>query len=70
MGIFGKLLSTPIRILNVPARASEKFVDPDSSRDDDENILSKPLESLAKALDEVDKQLEPLTDRELRSSSG
>ena len=54
MGLFGKLLSTPVRILNTPARAIERLVDSDSDRDDDENILSKPLESLAKALDEID----------------
>ncbi len=54
MGIFGKILSTPVRILNVPARAIEKLVDSESKCDDKDNVLSKPLESIAKALDEVD----------------
>ena len=54
MGIFGKLLAAPIPILNVPARAIEMIAAPDSGRDDDENIISKPLESVAKAIEEID----------------
>lgn len=48
--MIGKLLALPIRIVNVPARAFEKlFGDtPKSSR-----ILSKPLESLAEAVEET-----------------
>lgn len=56
MGLFGDLLALPVRVLNVPARALEKLVDPDSDRDDEDNILSKPLETLAKALEEVDEK--------------
>lgn len=54
MGIFGKILSMPVRILNVPFRTIEKIVDPGSERDDEDNILSKPLEKLAKSLEEID----------------
>ena len=55
MGFFGDLLALPVRIINVPARAIEKLVDPDSERDSESNVLSKPLETLAKTLEEVDK---------------
>jgi hypothetical protein len=53
MGLLGKLLSTPVRILNVPNRMIEKLVDSDSKLGDDDNILSTPLERLAESLDEV-----------------
>ena len=55
MGLFGKILSAPIRILNFPARVVEKMVDPDSKLDDKDNVFSKPLETLAQAIEEVDK---------------
>ena len=55
MGLFGDLLALPVRIINVPVRVVEKLVDPDSERDSESNVLSKPLETLAKALEEVDK---------------
>jgi hypothetical protein len=32
----------------------EKLVDSDSRRDDEDNLLSKPLEKLAQAIEEVD----------------
>ena len=54
MGLLGKILSTPVRILNMPFRAVEKIIAPDSKRDDEDNIISKPLESIENALDEVD----------------
>ena len=54
MGLLGKLLAAPVRILNIPARVIEKLVDEDSERDDEDNILSKPLEKLAQAIEEVD----------------
>jgi len=54
MGLLGTLLASPIRILNVPARAIEKLVDEDSRLDDEDNILSKPLEKLAQVIEEVD----------------
>ena len=54
MNFIGKLLSIPVRIINSPARMVEKLVDPNSKHDDEDNILSKPLEKLAQALEEVD----------------
>jgi len=53
MGLLGTLLAAPIRILNVPARVIEKLVDDDSRLDDEDNILSKPLEKLAQAVEEL-----------------
>ena len=53
MGLFGKILAAPIRILNVPARAVEKLID-DSDRNDEDNLLSKPLEKIAQAVEEID----------------
>ena len=54
MGFFGDILALPVRVLNVPNRAMELLVDPDSKRDDPDNIISKPLEELAKAIEEID----------------
>lgn len=53
MGLIGKLLAAPVRVLNIPARVVEKLVDENSERDDEENILSKPLEKLAQVIEEV-----------------
>ncbi len=53
--MLGRLLAQVVRVVNTPARAMEKFMDPDSDRDDEDNILSRPLESIASALEEVDK---------------
>ena len=54
MGLLGTLLAAPVRVLNIPNRMIEKLVDPDSERDDEDNILSKPLEKLAQVIEEVD----------------
>lgn len=54
MGLLGKLLAAPVRVLNIPARVVEKIVDEYSELDDEDNILSKPLEKLAQAVEEVD----------------
>lgn len=54
MGLLGKILAAPFRILNIPARAIERFVDPNSNPGDKDNVLSKPLESVAKAVEELD----------------
>ena len=54
MGLLGKLLAAPVRVMNIPNRVMEKLVDPDSERDDEDNILSKPLEKLAQTIEEVD----------------
>ena len=52
--MFGKLLANVVRVVNVPARAMEVFMDEDSKRGDEDNILSKPLEAIASALEEAD----------------
>ncbi len=53
--MLGKLLASIVRVVNVPARAMERFMDEDSERGDGDNFLSKPLESIAAALEEADK---------------
>lgn len=45
---FGKLLATPIRLLNVPLRAAEKLLN-----DDDDRVVSAPLEAIAEAVEEA-----------------
>jgi hypothetical protein len=49
--MFGKLLALPVRLVNVPARAIEKLVDPDAPKED--RFISAPLESLAEAIEEA-----------------
>lgn len=46
----GNLLALPVRILNIPARTFEKFIG-DAPKED--RILSRPLESLAEAIEEA-----------------
>lgn len=53
----GKLLALPVRLANAPIRAGEKLLAAMSGEEDipkEERIFSKPLESLADALEEVD----------------
>ncbi len=52
--MIGKFLASIVRVVNTPARAMEKFMDPESDRGDEDNILSKPLEAIASALEETD----------------
>lgn len=57
--MIGKLLSLPVKILNIPARAFEKTVAAASGEDDirkEDRILSKPLEKLAEAIEEIDRE--------------
>lgn len=48
MGIFGKLFSIPVKVVNVPLVAIEKLVE------DDDEILSTPLKALSDAIEEID----------------
>ena len=48
--MIGRLLAAPFRLLNVPARTMEKLFGDDHP---DERILSKPLESIAEAVEEA-----------------
>lgn len=50
MGIFGNILSFPVKIVNAPIRAAENLLD----CDEDDRIVSKPLDSLAKELKKID----------------
>lgn len=56
--MIGKLLSLPIKILNIPARATEKIVAKMGGDDDiqeDRRVLSAPLQALSDAIEEIDK---------------
>lgn len=55
--MLGKLLSFPVKVVNVPFRTIEKVAavlvgDNDIRKED--RILSKPLEKLAEAIEEID----------------
>ena len=52
MGLFGTLLSLPLRIVNAPIRAVENLIGADDRNDD--RILSKPLDTLADEIKKVD----------------
>lgn len=54
MSFLGNILAVPVRILNIPNRAMELLVNPDSKCGDEDNLLSKPLETLAQAIEEID----------------
>ena len=49
--MFGKLLAAPLRLLNVPFRATEKLLGDDEPKD--ERILSAPLEAVAESVEEA-----------------
>lgn len=49
--MLGKFLASTVRIINAPAKAIDKLVDPHSA---DLPEISTPLEKLAEALEEVD----------------
>lgn len=50
--MFGKLLSSVVKIANAPIRAAEDLVGADS---DEERLFSKSDDALAKELDRADK---------------
>jgi hypothetical protein len=50
MGLFGSLLAAPIRLMNAPIRAMETIV----GVDEDDRVLSKPLDALAHEVKKVD----------------
>lgn len=53
MSLLGDLVSVPFKLLNVPAKVIEKFVDPGDEMDEEDKFLSKPLETIAKELKEA-----------------
>ncbi|ULQ47449.1 hypothetical protein JN531_003995 [Flagellatimonas centrodinii] len=48
--MFGKLLSTPIRLLNAPLRAVENLT---GAETEDDRLLSRPAEELAKEVEQA-----------------
>lgn len=53
MGLFGKIFSTPVRIVNAPAKALENLIAGEDVKKGD-RLISAPLEELAKELEKVD----------------
>lgn len=51
MGLFGDILSIPVRIVNAPIRVAENLIGCDH---EDDRVLSKPLDLLADELEDVD----------------
>jgi hypothetical protein len=56
MGLFGKILSLPVRIVNAPIRAAGKGMDYlcGDEHSDGKSLLSMPLDKLAEAIEEID----------------
>ena len=55
--MLGRLLSIPIRVLNIPFRAVEKGIAAMCGEEDlrtESRIISKPLDILADAIKEID----------------
>lgn len=51
MGLLGDLLSIPVKIINVPIKVVEKLT---WAEDDEDCILSKPLDILANEIKKID----------------
>lgn len=54
MGLIGKLLAAPFKIVNAPIRAAENLLNGCERVPDSDRIFSKPLDALADELEEVD----------------
>ena len=54
MGLFGKILATPFKIVNAPIRAAENLLNGGESVPEEDRVFSKPLDVLANELEEVD----------------
>ena len=54
--MIGKFLGTIVRVVNSPLTAIDNLTNNLLKDGEDEKLLSAPLEELAKALDEVDKE--------------
>lgn len=53
MGLFGKILAAPVRLVNAPLRAVEDLV-ADGKEKEEDRIASKPLDALADNIERVD----------------
>ncbi len=53
MSELGKIIASPVRLINLPSRVVEKLVDPESENGDDDNILSAPLETVAQCIEDI-----------------
>ncbi len=55
MGLLGKILSLPVRVLNIPMRTIEivgdKLVGEETPKED--RVMSGPLDAVAEAIEEI-----------------
>jgi hypothetical protein len=54
MGLFGKLLAAPFKIVNAPIRAAENLLNGGERVPEEDRIFSKPLDAIADELEDVD----------------
>lgn len=54
MGLFGRLLAAPFRIVNAPIRAAENLLNCGERVPEEDRIFSKPLDEIADELEDVD----------------
>lgn len=53
MGLFGNIISIPVRAVNTPIRVVETLA---GAEQEDERFMSKPLDILAKELSKLDEE--------------
>jgi hypothetical protein len=56
MGLFGELLSLPLKVVNVPLRAAENVMSGDvtgKNTDEDDRILSLPIKAITDELEKL-----------------
>ena len=52
MGLFGKLLSLPVKLVNVPLKVVDDLITCEDTRDKD-RMLSKPLNLVSREIDKL-----------------
>ena len=51
MGLFGKILSAPLKIINAPVRAVENLM---GAEEEDDRFFSKPLDAISEEIEKID----------------
>lgn len=54
MGIFGELLSLPVKLANVPFEAAERVFNGGDKVDEEDRVISAPLKILSDTLETFD----------------
>lgn len=53
MGLLGKILAAPVRLVNAPARTIEDLV-ADGKEKEEDRLISQPLDALADNIERID----------------